>query len=210
MSAALDLRLPVVVAMIAHAMVLSVIMVASSAYVAPIPWHGPAAPSPPPPPLPPAEITDPRVFHDVPEVYSSLPLQLSGNGGTLFTSIVEGVGIYFPPLPDMGAIDRRRNPIRRVWPGRGLERDITRRVVPKYPAGTHVREVASVFLEYLIGTDGSVKVLRTSGPALFANAARAALERWEYRPVRFENEIIEVVSRVELRFDGALANEAAQ
>src|SRR5437773_3850534 len=103
--------------------------------------------SPPPPPLPPAEITDPRVFRDVPEVYSSLPLRLSGNGGTLFTSIVEGVGIYFPPLPDMGAIDRRRNPIRRVWPGRGLERDITRRVVPKYPAGTHVREVASVFLE---------------------------------------------------------------
>src|SRR6266516_6713337 len=106
MSPALHLRLPVVIAMITHAMVLSVIIVASSAYVAPIPWRTPVAPSPPPPPLPPAEITDPRVFRDVPEVYSSLPLRLSGNGGTLFTSIVEGVGIYFPPLPDMGAIDR--------------------------------------------------------------------------------------------------------
>jgi hypothetical protein len=207
-SAALHLRLPVVIAMIAHAMVLSLIMVASSAYVAPIPWNGPAAPSPPPPPLPPAEITDSRVFRDVAEVYSSLPFRLSGNGGTLFTSVVEGVGIYFPPLPDIGTTDRRRNPIRRVWPGHALERSITRRVVPQYPAGTRAREVASVVLEYLIGTDGSVKVLRTSGPALFANAARAALESWEYQPMRFEDGVIEVVSRVEVRFDGALANAA--
>jgi hypothetical protein len=208
MGVALHSRLAVVIAVVTHAMVLSFIMVASSAYVAPIPWNRPPAPSPPPSPLPPADITDPRVFRDVPEVYSSLPLRLSGNGSTLFTSVVEGVGIYFPPLPDMGTIDRRRNPIRRVWPGHALEASITRRVVPQYPSGPHVQEVVSVFLEYLIGTDGSVKVLRTSGPTLFANAARAAIERWEYRPARFEDGIIEVVSRVEVRFDGDLTNAA--
>jgi hypothetical protein len=200
---ALHLRSAVVIAVVTHAMALSLLMVTSSAYVAPISWKAPAAPLPPPAPAPPAEITDPRVFHDASLVYSSLPLR-SANGDALFTDVVAGVGIYFPSLPDIGTIDRRRNPIRRVWPGQGLEGNITRRVLPKYPLGRHKREAVSVFLEYLVGTNGSVRVLRTSGPLLFANAARSAVERWEYEPVKFEDGIIEVISRVEVRFDGEL------
>jgi len=108
----------------------------------------------------------------------------------------------------MGMTDRKRDPIRHVWPGQALAADLIRRVLPEHPSGTRMRAAVSVFVEYLIRTDGSVRVLRSSGPLLFANAARSALEQWEYRPVRFENGIIEVVSRVEVRFDGELANPA--
>ncbi len=200
------LRTGVLIALIAHSMVLSFFVVASWVVVAPIKWAGPAAPSPPPPPAPPQEITDPRVFGDMPLVYSSLPLRSSENGGALFTRVVDGVGIYFPPLPDMGTTDRRRYPIRRIWPGRALEASVTQRVIPRYPSGTHGQGIVSVFLEYLIGTDGSVTVLRTSGPPLFADAARSALEQWRYRPLRFENSVVEVISRVEVRFDGEFVN----
>ncbi len=105
-------------------------------------------------------------------------------------------------------IDPRRTPTRRVWPGQALERNINRRVVPRYPREAPAGEAATVLLEYLIGADGSVKVLRTLGPALFVQSARSALESWEYRPVRFQNRIIEVVSRVEIKFDGELASPA--
>ena len=40
---------------------------------------------------------------------------------------------------------------------------------------------------------------------MFDKAARAALERWAYRPIRFEGHLIEVVSRVEVRFNAELA-----
>jgi Gram-negative bacterial TonB protein C-terminal len=206
MGRALHLRSSVVVAVIAHTMVLSFIVLASRAYVAPIRWSAPAAPLPPPAPAPPAQITDPRVFRGMPLVYSSLPLRLSGNSSALFTDVVKGVGIFFPPLPDIGTIDRRKNPIRRVWPGQGLEDNIIRRVLPEYPFGAREREAVSVFLEYLIGTDGAVRVLRTSGPPPFAKAARSAVERWQFKPVEFEDGIVEVISRVEVRFDGELAN----
>jgi hypothetical protein len=206
--AALHLRFAVVVSLLTHVMFLGLIVMASWASVESMPLNGPGAPPPPPVPAPPADITDSRVFAEAPVLYSSLPLRWSANGGVLFSRVVNGVGIYFPPLPDAGTTDRRRNPIRRVCPGQALEANFVRRVLPRFPPRTQVSDAVSVFLEYLIGADGSVKVLRTSGPILFANAARSALEAWKYRPMRFENRVIEVVSRVEVRFDGELANVA--
>jgi len=156
------------------------------------------APSPPPAPQPPTDITDPRVMCSVGVPYSSilssLPPSLSGS------RLVEGVGICFPTLPDMGTVYRNRKPMRRVWPSQALESSIVSRAIPKVPRGISSRDKVSVFLEYLIATDGSVKVLRTLGLAPFVESARSALERWHYRPVRFENQNIEVVSRVEVRF----------
>src|SRR5437762_3919003 len=84
---------------------------------------------------------------------------------------------------------------------RSLESLIVRRVLPEYPRGTNARGAVSVFIEYLITRDGSVKVLRTSGPSPFTSAAQSAIEQWVYRPLEFENHPCEVVSRVEVRFD---------
>lgn len=202
---ALSIRLPAAVSLATHLTVLTVVIVASRIYISPIALSMPAAPQPPPAPHPPAELTDPRVF---PMMYSSLPFALAGNYEIASTHVVEGVGIYFPILADAGTIDRRRNPLRRVWPGDALESNIFRRVLPKFPPGVVEQGAVSIVAEYLIGTNGSVTVIRISGPVLFANAARSALEAWLYRPMRFENHAVEIVSRVEVRFDSSLANAA--
>ncbi len=201
-------RPAVVIALTAQAVVYSSLALASYLYVRPMSLTAPAPPSPPPAPVPPADITDPRVFQGAPEVYSSLPLGSFGTDKPLITNVVRGVGIYFLPLPDMGLTDRRRDPVRRVWPGEALETEITRRVIPKFPPGTtNESGVATVSLEYVIGIDGSVRVLRSSGPALFDKAARSAIESWTYRPIRFEGHLIEVVSRVEVKFDAGLRTD---
>ena len=199
-------RPAVLITVTAQAIIFGSLAMASLFYARPMPLHGPAPPSPPPAPQPPIEITDPRVFQGAPQVYSSLPLGSYGGDKALSTNVVKGVGIYFPLLPDMGLTGRRRDTLRRVWPGRALETEIVRREIPKYPPGTSNESgVVTVSLEYVIGVDGSVRVLRSSGPTLFDKAARSAIEGWEYRPIRFEGHVIEVVSRIEVKFDASLA-----
>jgi len=149
-------------------------------------------------------MTDPRVFPQSTALYSSLPLG-NTHGEAVRLYVDEGVGINFLPLPDIGATYRKGSAEWRVWPGQALEADVVRRVLPEYPRGATTRGTVPVFVEYLIREDGSVKVLRTLGPAPFTTAARMAIERWVYRPVLFENRRFEVVSRVEVRFDSDLA-----
>ena len=199
-------RLPVLVSVAAHALMLSLVVLASWNYVVRMPLHVAVAPLPPPAPDPPPQMTDPRVFPQSPALYSSLPLRVSAHGEELRLYVDDGVGIKFMALPDIGATCRQGSAEWRVWPGQALEGAIVRRVLPEYPRGTETRGTVSVFVEYLIRQDGSVKVLRTSGPAPFTSAARSAIERWVYRPVWFENRPFEVVSRVEVRFDSELAD----
>ena len=193
-----------VIATVAYPMVLILIAVMSSAYVAPLPLNASLEPLPPPAPPPPTILTDTRVFGSMDSsyswIYSSLPRSASG------IYVAEGVGIHFLPLPDTGGLDKSRNPPRRVWPGQALEDDIVRRVIPEYPQGARSRQLTTVALEYVIRTDGSVKVLRASGPRIFVDSARSAIEAWRYRPMTFQNSPIEVVSRIEVGFDGELAN----
>lgn len=199
---ALHDRPVVLAALTAYAIAFAALALAAQLYVRPTLLIAPAPPSPPAPPQL-VEMTDPRVFA---RAYSSLPISSSGGEHAVATAVVHGVGIRFLTLPDMGLTDRLRNPLRRVWPGQPLETEINRRVIPKYPRGAPADSGAvSVFLEYVIGTDGAVRVLRSSGPALFDKAARSALEYWTYRPIRFEGQVIEVVSRVEVKFDAGLA-----
>jgi hypothetical protein len=144
-------RSGVVITLTAQAIVFSLLALTSYFNVRPIPLNAPAPPSPPPAPKPPVEITDPRVFQGGAQVYSSLPLGSFESGKQLFTQVVPGVGIYFFPLSDMGLIYPRRNPVRRVWPGQALEREIIRRVIPKYPPGTRNESgVVFVYIEYEI------------------------------------------------------------
>jgi hypothetical protein len=138
-------------------------------------------------------------------LYSSLPLKNAVEGDALRLYVADGVGINFLSPPDIGATYRKGDAERRVWPGQALEGFIVRRVLPEYPPGTKTRGAVSVFIEYLITQDGSVKVLRTSGPTPFTSAAQSAIERWVYRPLWFENRPCEVISRVEVRFDSEFA-----
>jgi hypothetical protein len=201
----MTLRLPVVISLTAHALIITVVLWAALGYVTPLHLPVVVAPLPPPAPDPPPQVTDARVFPNALTLYSSLPLGMAAQGDVVRLYVAEGVGINFLSLPDIGAVYRKENAEWRVWPGQALESLIVRRVLPEYPRGTNARGAVSVFIEYLITRDGSVKVLRTSGPSPFTSAAQSAIEQWVYRPLEYENHPCEVVSRVEVRFDREFA-----
>lgn len=203
----INLRLPVVASLTAHAVMITLVLYAVWGQVTTMPLHV-VAPPPPPAPEPPPQVTDARVFPNALTLYSSLPLRMPAQGESLPLYVADGVGINFLLLPDIGAIYRQGNAEWRVWPGQALEGFIVRRVLPEYPRGTNTRGTVSVFVEYLITRDGSVKVLRTSGPIPFTSAAQSAIERWVYRPLEYENRRCQVVSRVEVRFDSEFAQSS--
>jgi hypothetical protein len=201
----MPLRLPVVVSLTAHALMICMFVLAAWGYVTPVPLHVIVAPLPPPAPDPPPQVTDARVFPQALTLYSSLPLKAPAQDDALNLYVDHGVGIDFLSLPDIGATYRQGNVEWRVWPGQALESFIVRRVLPEYPHGTKSQGAVSVFVEYLITQDGSVKVLRTSGPTPFTSAAKSAIERWTYQPLWSENRHCEVVSRLEVKFDSEFA-----
>lgn len=166
-----------------------------------MPLYVEVAPLPPPAPDPPTQVTDARVFPNAVTVYSSLPLKAESQGDAISLYVANGVGINFLSLPDVGATYRRGDAERRVWPGQALESFIVRRVLPEYPQGTKARGKVSVFVEYLVTLDGSVGILRTSGPVPFIRAAQSAIEQWAYQPLRCEDRPCEAISRVEVKFD---------
>ena len=196
----MSLRLPVVASLTAHVVMITLVLFAVWGHATTMPLRV-VAPVPPPAPEPPPQVTDARVFPNALTLYSSLPLKMLAQGDTLPLYVAGGVGINFLSLPDIGAIYRQGNAEWRVWPGQALEAFIIRRVLPEYPRGTNTPGAVSVFVEYLITRDGSVKILRTSGPAPFTRSAQSAIERWVYRRLEYENRPCEVVSRVEVRFD---------
>jgi hypothetical protein len=199
-ASSMTLRLPVVLSLTAHSLMIVLVLAAALGYVTPMPSHVVVPPLPPPAPDPPPQVTDVRVFPNALTLYSSLPL-ISASGEVLSLNVADGVGINFLALPDVGAVYRQGDAEWRVWPGQALEGFIVRRVLPEYPRDTNTRGAVSVFVEYLIRQDGSVKVLRTSGPTPFTIAAHSAIEQWVYRPLGYENRHCQVLSRVEVRFN---------
>ena len=200
-------RLPVVASLTAHAVMITILLFTVWGHVTTMSLHV-VAPLPPPAPEPPPQVTDARVFPNALTLYSSLPLKMPPQGELLPVYVADGVGINFLSLPDIGATYRQGNAEWRVWPGQALESFLSRRALPEYPSGTNARGAVSVFVEYLIKRDGSVKVLRASGPEPFRGAAQSAIERWVYQPLEYENHPCEVVSRVEVRFDDEFARSA--
>lgn len=201
----MNFRLPVVASLTAHAVMITIVLFTVWGQVTTMSLHV-VAPLPPPAPEPPPQVTDARVFPNALTLYSSLPLKMPAQGKSLHLYVADGVGINFLSLRDIGATYRQGNAEWRVWPGQALEGFIVRRVLPEYPHGTNARGAVSVFVEYLITRDGSVKVLRTSGPPPFAGAAQSAVQRWVYQPLEYENRPCEVVSRLEVRFDSEFAS----
>jgi Gram-negative bacterial TonB protein C-terminal len=208
-ASSMTLCLPVFASLIAQAAIITIVLFTIWGHTTTLPFHI-IAPLPPPAPEPPAQVTDARVFPNAQTLYSSLPLSMPAPGQSFPIYVANGVGINFLSLPDIGATYRQGNAEWRVWPGQALERFIIRRPLPEYPRGANTAGAASVFVEYLITRDGSVKLLRTSGPALLTWAAQSAIEHWVYRPLECDNRPCEVVTRVEVRFDGANSSSNAK
>jgi protein TonB len=79
---------------------------------------------------------------------------------------------------------------------------LVHRVEPEYP---HIAKVAHisgvVHLRAIIGKDGTVRELQVvDGNILLAQAARAAVESWRYRPTMLNGEPVEVETYVTVNF----------
>jgi len=70
----MNLRLPVVASLTAHAVMITIVLFAVWGHVTTMPLHV-VAPLPPPAPEPPPQVTDARVFPNALTLYSSLPLR---------------------------------------------------------------------------------------------------------------------------------------
>jgi hypothetical protein len=95
---AMTLRLPVVVSLSAHGLMIILVLFAVWGHVTTMPLHF-VAPLPPRTPEPPPQVTDARVFPNAWTLYSSLPLKIPPQGGTLPLYVADGVGINFLSLP---------------------------------------------------------------------------------------------------------------
>jgi protein TonB len=73
---------------------------------------------------------------------------------------------------------------------------------PQYPPVARMARIqGTVLLEAVIGKDGTIQELKLlSGPALLAPAALEAVARWRYQPTLLNNEPVEVLTEISVRF----------
>lgn len=81
----------------------------------------------------------------------------------------------------------------------------TRRVAPEYPARARSRNLSGfVKLTFLVGLDGRVteaRVLEAQPPAVFDEAALAAISQWTFEPGEYEGQPVASRMTLNLRFE---------
>jgi len=140
------------------------------------------------------------------------PQEAAGNGvgvpGAVFNGIPNGVpygigvsapgGTTPPPPPQPKPVNTR--PIR--VGGNVILAKLVYHPDPEYPTLARIAHVqGTVVLEAIIGKDGTIQELKVlSGPALLVQAAREAVERWRYQPTLLNNQPVEVLTEISVRF----------
>ncbi len=83
-----------------------------------------------------------------------------------------------------------------------MDASLTRRVQPDYPPiAKAIRLSGSVLLRAVIGTDGEVHEIEVlSGNPILAEAARAAVRQWRYRPTMLNGQTVEVETQITVNF----------
>ncbi len=83
-----------------------------------------------------------------------------------------------------------------------MEKRVVTKVDPVYPEAARVEKTEGlVVLDALIGSDGSVKRLRTvSGPDLLVQAAKEAVRSWKYEPYLANGNAVEVETAISVDF----------
>src|SRR5436853_7837920 len=104
----MNLRLPVVASLTAHAVMITIVLFAVWGHVTTMPLHV-VAPLPPPAPEPLPQVTDARVFPNALTLYSSLPLKIPAQSCALLVYVADGVSLNFLSLPDIGPTCRQGN-----------------------------------------------------------------------------------------------------
>jgi len=83
-----------------------------------------------------------------------------------------------------------------------VDAKLTHKVDPLYPAQARSQGLTgSVVLEAVIGGDGSIrKVNIVSGPAMLADAAKTAVQRWRYSPALLDGKPVETQKQITVVF----------
>ena len=83
-----------------------------------------------------------------------------------------------------------------------MDASLIHRVQPDYPKiAKTIRLSGSVLLRALIGTDGEVHEIEVlSGNPILAEAARAAVRQWRYRPTMLNGQAVEVETQITVNF----------
>ena len=83
-----------------------------------------------------------------------------------------------------------------------VDANLIHKVDPMYPAQARVQGLTgSVVLEAEIGTDGAVrKVKVVSGPAMLADAAKTAIQRWRYSPAQLDGKPVPTEKQITVVF----------
>jgi protein TonB len=83
-----------------------------------------------------------------------------------------------------------------------MEKLVTHRVDPDYPAGARAANLQGVIvLDVVVGRDGSVVGMHAlNGPEILAQAAMDALRWWRFEPYRVEGQAVVVETTVAVEF----------
>ena len=94
--------------------------------------------------------------------------------------------------------ERQATPV----PAEVMERLVTHRVDPEYPAAARRQQLRGVVaMEMVVGRDGSVVSLRPlNGPEVFAQAATEALRWWRFQPYQVNGKPVIVKTEVAVEF----------
>jgi TonB family protein len=76
------------------------------------------------------------------------------------------------------------------------------KVQPLYPPEARASQIqGTVILEAIIGKDGQIKDLKfVSGPKALVESAIGAVQQWRYRPYMLNNEPVEVMTQIQVKY----------
>ncbi|HLJ85928.1 MAG TPA: energy transducer TonB [Candidatus Angelobacter sp.] len=98
--------------------------------------------------------------------------------------------------------DQKPKPLKLRVSSGVLEANLVRKVQPSYPLEALRQHIqGDVVLQVLIGKKGNVEKCRpVSGDAILVEAAKEAVELWQYKPTTLNGEPVQVESTVTVRF----------
>ena len=104
--------------------------------------------------------------------------------------------------PSQGSGKAGKAAASRVGDSQLIENRLIHKVQPQYPADALARRVqGAVVLDLQIAGDGAVKnIAVVEGDPELADAAVEAVQQWRYRPYTVDGKVVEMQTRVTIRF----------
>jgi TonB family protein len=132
--------------------------------------------------------------------YRFKPVKLNGHAVSFTGKMPIDFGAPPPYEVERVGPDGRPTRIRATGPLPGAK--LIKHVNPEYPILARQQHLqGTVTMDALVGTDGLVKEVQvTSGPQMLREAAKSAVEQWQYEPLIIDGSPVEVRSEITVNF----------